>query len=517
MLALAGVLGVGCSRESDAGSPVGASTPTTPQRPAQPRPSTTSDGTPATPASSNADASTPPSVTPAILPAFDPSTPPRWIAAAAGAVPELNQVSLEQDMLLAAEVLGAGGRVLFGAGPDRPTVQILGPSRRDDPVRVALGDLFAPRGGRDVRYRATRLTQAEPATASTVLAALDHALAGGPEPLLLYLGGHGEIGTEPRHNIVSLWAQSAIRVVDLATHLDRSPRPVRLVATTCFSGGFAEIIFAGADPANGPSPSERCGLFAAPWDLEATGCDPNPDRAAQQGYGLHLLEALRGHDREGRPLAIETLDLDHDGQISLLEAHTRVRIASTSADVPTSTAERWLRHAAPPQGPVHDVALPEEDAVVDALSERLGLRGREAQAYLELQRIEDDLEANLRALEDAQQAEDAAYRLATAELLARWPMLDDPWHPDHPQVLRTHREAIAAHLERSPSYEAYLDARRRVDHLGQRGWELRETAAPYERLTRALDNRTLAGRLRARGGEDWATFERILACERGRP
>ncbi len=38
---------------------------------------------------------------------------------------------------------------------------------------------------------------------------------------------------------------------------------------------------------------------------------------------------------------------------------------------------------------------------------------------------------------------------------------------------------------------------------------------PYERLSRALETKQLAGRLRAQGGDGWATLERILACERG--
>lgn len=451
------------------------------------------------------------------LPAFDPAATPRWIAAASGPVPEQNQVSLEQDIALATEVLGPGGRVLFGAGPGTLTVQVLAPPRELDPVTTALGELFAPRSDRGLRYRETRLTTAEPATAEAVVAALDHALAGGPEPLLLYLGGHGNQGDLPRHNTVSLWAQSELSVVDLATRLDESPRPVRLVVTTCFSGGFADVVFRGADEALGPSIGERCGLFSAPWDLEATGCDPNPDRATHDGYGLHVLEALRGRDRESKPLPLATLDLDRDGRVSLLEAHTRARIASTSADVPTTTADRWLRFAAPSHGPQAPVALPEEDAVIAALAERLGLRGREGGAALELQRLEDDLEVVRRSLDEAQALEEAEYRLAAADLLARWPLLDDPWHPDHPRVLARHGKAIALHLEASDSYANWLAAREDVDRLGARSWELRTRAAPYERLARAVESTKLAARLRAKGGEGWATFERILACERGVP
>jgi hypothetical protein len=84
-------------------------------------------------------------------------------------------------------------------------------------------------------------------------------------------------------------------------------------------------------------------------------------------------------------------------------------------------------------------------------------------------------------------------------------------------VLARDRAAILEHLERSDGYANWLAAREDVDRLSAQSWELRERAAPYERLTRALDNKQLAARLEARGGEAWATFERILACERGVP
>ena len=101
--------------------------------------------------------------------------------------------------------------------------------------------------------------------------------------------------------------------------------------------------------------------------------------------------------------------------------------------------------------------------------------------------------------------------------LRRWPMLDDPWHPDHARVLARHRDAIAEHLERSDSYAGWVAARNEVERLSGRSWALRTRAAPYERLARALDNRKLAAHLHAQGGEGWAVFERILACERGLP
>ncbi|MBK8592387.1 MAG: hypothetical protein IPN77_25380 [Sandaracinaceae bacterium] len=111
--------------------------------------------------------------------------------------------------------------------------------------------------------------------------------------------------------------------------------------TACFGGGFAELAFAGAEVSAGPASHGACGLFATSAEHESNGCDANPDRQAQQGYALHLLHALRGQGRDGQPVL--GLDLDGDGRIGLLEAHTRARIASDSIDLPSTTSERFLR------------------------------------------------------------------------------------------------------------------------------------------------------------------------------
>ena len=443
----------------------------------------------------------------------------RWIVAAGGSIPELNQVQIEQDVALIAETFSAigPGRVLFGAGVDSPSVQELAPTSTRDPVVASLADLFAPRGGRDARYRLPTIAVDEAATATSLARTIEHATSTRGAPLVLVLAGHGNRGETARDNTVDLWAQSSLTVAELAAMLDRAQREVRVVATTCFSGGFAELVFDGADPAAGPAGPVRCGLFATVWDLEAAGCDPNPDRAAQEGYALHFFNALRGRDRDGGALDPAVLDLDGDGAISLLEAHTRVRMVSEAADVPTTTSERWLRAVAPEQGPSLPVSLPEEDALIEALTQRLDLQNREPVAFAQLEALEDRIEAASGALEDAQAREDEAYRLAAAALLARWPVLDDPWHPDFGATVADARAAIAEHLETDPVHAAYRTARAEVDRRVQELAELRRRAAWLERLTRALDNRELAGRLHAAGGTNWQIYERLLTCERSLP
>lgn len=440
-----------------------------------------------------------------------------WIVVGGGAEPESNQVSLEQDAALAARVFGPGGVVLFGGGADSPSVQVLDDTPRGDDLVRALGMVFDPRGGRDSHYRKARLPGARAATLENVEAALRAALQRA-EPLLLYVATHGEKGERPGDNRVILWGGHSLTVADLAALLERNAgaADVRVVMTSCFSGGFAELAFAGADPAGGPAPGPWCGLFAAAWDEEASGCDPNPDRGAQEGYGIHFLHALRGEDRAGAPLEPAAIDFDGDGTVSLLEAHTRARIASSSLDAPTTTSERWLRVVAPSDGEESEVRLPEEEAAIAALARRLDLSDRAA-AERRLAWLEEELgRAERRATEAAEEENERALDLRI-ELLGRWPVLDDPWHPDFGATLQRERGAIRRMLDRSSTAAAYLDARRNADGLAEQRDRLRLERAITRRLVRAHETVTLARRLARSGGEAWRRFERLRACERGRP
>lgn len=438
----------------------------------------------------------------------------RWIAAAGGQLPELNQVSLEQDLALAAKTFGGPGTVLFAAGQDAPVVQVL--ADHPPPLDVAgqLADLFAPRGGRDATYRAPEIDVDGPATAASVTAAIETALREPGSPLLLYFGGHGHRGPTDAGNAVGLWGQTELNALDLAALLRDTPRPVQLVATTCFSGGLAELAFADANPDAGPFPGEVCGLFAAPHDLEASGCDPNPDRAAQEGFGLHFLRALSRTAKDGSDVAADAIDFDGDGHVGLREAHAYVRIHSAAFDVPTSTSERWLEAFDPGPGTATaSVELPEEDAVVAGLSEQLRLGDHPQRARQTLADLEAKIERRGEALALAQQGEDRAYRAAAADVLARWPVLDDPWHPQFADTLSRNIDAIREHFASAESYAAYRAALGEVDRISGEIFDLRAKAAPYERLTRALEYRLRAARLAALGGPQWDRFELLRRCE----
>lgn len=444
----------------------------------------------------------------------------RWLVAGGGGAPEFNQVSIEQDLGLARTVFAGDGLLLFAGGRGANGVQVVDEGAESgasaavaDPLVAQLADLFAPRGGRAARYRATTLAVDAAATYDNVNAAVTAATATEGSPLMIYLAGHGVPGATPGETAIDLWGQTALRADELARTLDAGRRATRVVITSCFSGGFAELAFAAGDARTGEPARGRCGLFAATAEREASGCDPNPDRAAQEGYGLHFLNGLRGRDRDGQASA--AIDLDGDGAVSLLEAHTRARIASRGIDVPTTTSDRWLRvKAAGLRARSVAVPLPEEEAVIAALAGELG---DEVAARTALALLQRDMSGTTGRIEQASAAEDAAYRRVAGELLARWPVLDDPWHPDFAATLAAGRAAIASHLASSVAYAEYAAARADGEAAQAEMAEALSRSARLERLVRAYETRALAGRLRGRGGADWATYAELLACERWVP
>ncbi|MDQ3034309.1 MAG: hypothetical protein M3Y87_18015, partial [Myxococcota bacterium] len=80
-----------------------------------------------------------------VIPAAPLPDAVRWIAVGGGSEPELNQLSLEEDLLLARDVLGEGGVVLFAGGPGTRSVQVSDDVERGDPLRRELAELLSGR------------------------------------------------------------------------------------------------------------------------------------------------------------------------------------------------------------------------------------------------------------------------------------------------------------------------------------------------------------------------------------
>lgn len=440
---------------------------------------------------------------------------PRYIVVGGGATPEYTEVSLEQDTELAMQVLPGPGLTLFAGGQGSASVRLLAPAARTESLLAQLGAIFDPRSARDSRYRATTLN-AQPATLSNLETSLALATASSKQPLLVYIATHGLQGHEPRDNFVELWGGESLNVAQLDELTANAKRPVRFVIASCYSGGFAELAFAHAEAERGATTLARCGLFAGTWDRQTSGCDPNPDRRAQEGYSLHLLHALRGEDRSGKPLPRNQLDLDGDGKIGLLEAHTRARIASHSIDVPTTTSERYLREVIKTPAAPQWKLLPEDAAVVKQLGAKLGL-GDAAAVERRYQELSSKLDALQPELDAADEELEHTRSQLGAELLARWPVLSDAYHDEFASTLQREAAAITGVLRDSRFAQRYHEARTSADAVSARANALDAQEAVVLRLVRAYETAGLASALAARGGDAFARYQALLTCERGSP
>ncbi|MEY3013903.1 MAG: hypothetical protein RIT45_2638 [Pseudomonadota bacterium] len=454
-----------------------------------------------------------------------------WLAVGGGAGPDSTQASLEADIASASEVLGGQGALFFAAGAGRRVVAVAAPEAElgddaPDGLRGELAALFGAERTLGLRYRPVQVA-ARPAEGERVVETLFGQLGRPGPPLLLVVSAHGQHADTADAVRLVFWGNGAWTPRWLAAELDRAGsnamRPLRMVVGACYSGGFGELAFAGGDAKRAlPPPTERCGLFASTWDLESSGCDPDPDRRAHEGYIRHFWASLRRQDREGRPLAAESIDFDGDGRISLLDAHTRVRVASTAFDVPTTTSERWLRVAVPTDAAqVIDAStaarlaatLPHELAVVSALQRLLRLEDPYRQAASALEE-RDALIAEAEAEETraSNEALDAADHIA-GTLLAHWPNLADPWRSDFAPTLDRDGPAIHQALRGHPHYPAWQAARTAKAAAGRIADRALVARSIAERLLRAVDNLRLAHHLQHTNPSAWATFLTLRRCE----
>ena len=442
-----------------------------------------------------------------------------WIGAGGGAMPSMNQVSLEEDLRLLSRIMPQQGRVLYGGGGDHQGVMVARRTGRMRGLLQILGEIFSPQAGRNAFYRQTLLQVHSAFTRTNITQALSEALEAGTLPLLFFVAAHGEKGPRPVENYLSLWSHDSLSVGDLSALLDSASgsRMVRAVITACFSGGFADMVFHAGEESLGVGRANRCGFFSAPWDSVSSGCDPDPVRQHHEGYAIHFLNSFAGRDRRGEVLPLELSAIDGEAGLSMLEAHSYVRVVSSAVDVPTTTSERWLRYMAPDSGRTSRVFLPEEEYVIRELAKRLGVEGqlhRAREQFVILEYARSKAEGHLSAIQDE---EYRAYRLLAAELLNRWPVLNDPWHPDYASLIRSSGQEISHFLAASTLYAEYVHALSAHDAAASNLDELMRRQAPYARLVRAMDTLSWAGQLKALGGPGWIRYLELLACERWVP
>jgi hypothetical protein len=454
-----------------------------------------------------------------------------WLVIGGGSDPLSNQISIMYDAKQAAEAFAGHGLTLFASGKNSQVAL----EQRDPPperlplqthVSMELARLLGAPGALGLTYQPSQLLIDAPATREHVLDALRSAVDADQHadskdtPLLVFTAGHGERGSLPRQNSLTLWGGWSLDAQDLAEVLEapEHARPTRFVITACYGGGFAELAFLGADPTRGPRAPDHCGFFAAPADDESSGCDPNPDRRSHESYAVQFLAGLRGLDRQNADRLSE-IDVDRDQRVSLLEAHAFARIQSRSIDIPNTTSERYLReytlpfesaHAARNDEPASD---PEERSVISALSAELELETERA-AREKLRELDGILAQTGEQVDDAQHTADDSFYALRIALLERWPLLDHAWDPRAGALLDSEAPDILELLTESELSQSNALAARELNEALAQQDSVRVARARVLRLVRAFETLRLASALKRRGGQRYAHYEALRRCER---
>lgn len=443
-----------------------------------------------------------------------------WIAFGGGSEPVSNQVSLAQDVGIVSGLLDGRGLVLFASGAGAQlAVDRTPPASENRDLYSELSRVLASPEGYRTQYQTASLAIDAPSTSEHVRGALQRALSRGEAPLFVYGASHGSPGKTPADNSLSLWGGWPLSVRDVAEVLDSAggKRPTRFVITACYGGGFADLIFTAADPLRGLREDDHCGLYAAPADDEASGCDPNPDRRAQESYTIHFLHALAGKDRKDRPRQGD-IDIDGDGNINLLEAHTFARIESRSFDIPTTSSERFVRHAvhAEARAPLNPLSAPEEVRVIRALGSELEIDD-EAAAREKLTELDAILNDAAKLVDDAQKESDDAFFALRIALLERYPLLDHPWERRTSAMLRREGRKIFTLLTESELARAHQNAERELAEALDQHDSVRIARARVLRLVRAFETLRLASWIYKKGGRAKEQYDRLRRCERWSP
>ncbi len=454
-----------------------------------------------------------------------------------------NQISLEQNVVFFRTMLAQRGLagvphdVLFSDGdaPQRD-VQLLDLASVPR-ANLLMAQVFDREEGLGITYRNHELANVRAGANLRELGRWFDEVGSrlGPgDRLLIYTTAHGGESTDrrnPENSKLYLWNHEEITVSQMARQIASLPRGVQvtLVMVQCFSGGFANLIYEDGDPNRDLVDRDISGFFATVYDRVAAGCTPDIEAADYQEYSTHFWAALGGKTRAGAP--VEPPDYDHDGAVSLEEAHHFVILHSSTIDIPVRTTGALLRkYSGIGEGADADLvgtssyetllehASPSERAVLEGLSEELSLVGRnrvQAARYV----IE---EANRRQANVGRRQRRAALQLRQArdqlvnDLTEVWPELANPYNPKSVELLTTNRDEFVRAVESHPIYPRFAQLHEAAQTAADSELDADRLSAKAERFIRVAENVALAANLPTLAEPAIVErYQRLLAAERG--
>jgi len=452
-----------------------------------------------------------------------------------GYLPSGNQASLERNVLYFQRILGERfdseiqHDIYFADGNDPGAdLQVMDRMSVPEPNRL-MAEFFATQRNLGLNYRNHDIADVRDSTKPENLKQWFKDKSGeiqAGDRLFIYVTSHGNGSSDkkqPYNTTIATWGRTSLSVKEMSESLDLLNDQVTVVVimVQCHAGGFARLMYRGADPEQGVSPQPRVGFFATVHDRPAAGCTPDINEANYAEYSSYFFAALTGTDRLGQP--VEKPDYDQDGVISFDEAHAYVILTADTIDFPIKTSDIFLDEFSEfgegesdllpndlEYDQVLELATASEKAILAGLSEQLELNGNDrlVDAYNFLHPEKKEGEKR----KPRQPPEREKLRMKIREDLRRkWPELSNLLNPTPIELLTNRQDEFIQAIKENESYDRYTELKE------QANTELNdaERKVKYDRFLRVADHIILRENLKRKQADDQLnSLNQILELER---
>ena len=470
-----------------------------------------------------------------------------FVVIAGGQEAAKNQVSLEKNVLFFRKVLeetapGAELTEYFSSGnADIRSVQFESPEIDVPPANRYMARLFGSTRYLNLQYRKHSLGQVDGITSTINLNRWfeDHQISlQTGDRLIIYATAHGGRSGDkkkPENTRIHLWNRQTIDVLGLQANLKKLPDGVAvvLVMAQCYSGGFSHAMF--HDTAADAEVFDRpiCGFFATVSSRESAGCTADINEENYDEFSSHFWAAIRGETRMGKP--VKYRDCDGDGEISFDEAYAYTVLTSKNIDIPMKTSGAFLRARSRYRDGEDNktpkllqqntaftetlkLAQPVERAILEGLSEQLGLDGESRYATAEKRAADIDKKRAdlLKEFNDKKKISDGHRSAIRNTLLGKWPELSNLLTKQSVSLVSEASDEFIRAVEAHPRFAAWNEIEKQRKAIVDERFALEKEWARHIRFLRAHNNVVLAENLRIIGdADDLAHFENIRSAEAG--
>lgn len=455
-----------------------------------------------------------------------------------GPTPASSQLSIERNVVYLRQVLQNLGRtdiqpeILFASGPNAVPDVCVDQSSSVPPSIKLLTDLFGESKGINLGYRCHDIGDVNgPADRLTIFQSLERyakELKKG-DRLLIYVTGHGGKGNPSTNGLLHTWKDGEMRVRDFVQSLDSFSPDVEVVVVMvqCYSGTFANMIFNGGDPDKGLTNHHRAGFFATVDSRPAAGCTPDTKVEDYKEYSTSFFAALTGKSRGGQEVKAD--DIDGDGHISMAEAHAFTMLNSPTIDICYRTSDRFLEKEArldskdeklmPTEVSLDKLlkaADPVRRHVIEKLASDFKINGDSPLADAEKlsKQISEDRRRTKALITSIDNNASTSAKKIKETLFARWPFLQNAWHPETHSLLTKESDSLVHFIEGQSGFAAWKRMMDRAKSLRTQDLEKERKWAKLQRFILTAKSVVRAENLRREGTPDVVKrYEEILQIE----